>query len=97
VLFSISQEEIAVGEKLIKENEKLLTSVMEQLEEQRNLLAELGKKQNMLEPVQAEGGDVMSRLAGSLQSQRAELAETLAQLKKDSDDLRKQVEALRKK
>jgi hypothetical protein len=81
----LTKEELKAAQDLLKENEKLITAIADQLREQQKLLIAAGKKRNPDDPI--KGIDVQ-RLA----RMQIELEMALAALKKTTEELREQLE-----
>lgn len=81
----LSAEELKEAQNLLQQNEKLLTALAEQLREQQKLLAELGKKRKLDDPIEGLDLDRLTRMHEGLEA-------ALAELKKQTDELRQQVE-----
>jgi hypothetical protein len=87
--FTLTREEIEASQGIVKQNEKLIEAIGEQLREQHKLLATLKDKKA---DVMAEGID-----PNWPKQLHDELEKSLATLKRDTEELRKFVEAAGKK
>jgi RNA polymerase sigma factor (sigma-70 family) len=83
--FPLTAEDIKSAQEMLRKNEILLTAIAEQFREQQKLLAEAGKKGNPLGVV--NGIDV-----GRLTRMQEELEGALNMLKRQTDELRKELE-----
>jgi RNA polymerase sigma factor (sigma-70 family) len=83
--FPLSPEDVKLAQAAMRENEKLIAAIGEQLKEQQKLILELAKKQN---PKGLEGVD-LDRIG----TMTVQLKIALALLEKETEALKKQLEA----
>jgi RNA polymerase sigma factor (sigma-70 family) len=88
--FALTKEELAGVQKVLKQSEKAIAEIGDQLREQQKLLAELGKKQNPDQPVEGVDVERVGQMATQLEA-------ALEHFKKQTEALKKEVEAAGKK
>jgi RNA polymerase sigma factor (sigma-70 family) len=81
----LTKEELKAAQDLLKENEKLITAIAEQLREQQKILVTAGKKRNPDDPIKGIDVQRLVRMQGELEM-------ALAAIKKETEELRKQLE-----
>jgi hypothetical protein len=81
--FLLDKEGLQGAQETLKQNERLITAIAEQLREQQKLLVELGKKRNPDDPIKGIDLEKLAKL-------QLRLEEALEHLRKETEELRKE-------